>query len=40
MTISARGIIHFIRGEAQFLTIKEWEREVRLYQQIKEIQFF
>lgn len=40
MTISARGITHFLYDEAIFLTIEEWEREARLYQRIRSIEFF
>lgn len=40
MTISARGMVHFIKGEATFLSIPEWEREMRLYKKIKKIPFF
>jgi len=31
MTISGRGITHFIEGEAIFMTIEEWEREVKMF---------
>jgi hypothetical protein len=27
MTVSQRGIVHFVKGEANFLSISEWERE-------------
>lgn len=40
MTVSSRGIIHFINGEGNFMTIPEWEREARLFQKIKKISFF
>ena len=40
MTISARGITHFIDDEATFLTIEEWEREVTMFQKLKKIKFF
>lgn len=40
MTVSSRGIIHFIKGEGNFMTIPEWEREARLFQKIKQISFF
>ena len=34
MTVSQRGVVHFIKGEAHFMTISEWEREGRIYKQI------
>lgn len=40
LTISSRGVTHFIRGEAYFLSLEEWEREYKLYQRLKEIKFF
>ncbi len=35
MTISARGITHFVEGEGNFLTLDEWEREYTLYKQLR-----
>jgi hypothetical protein len=40
MTVSERGIVHFIKGEANFMSIGEWEREQRIYKKIKNIPFF
>lgn len=40
MTVSSRGIVHFIKGEANFMTIAEWEREARIYKKIQDISFF
>ncbi len=40
MTVSSRGIAHFIKGEATFMSIPEWEREQRIFKKIKDIQFF
>lgn len=40
MTISARGIIHFVDNEAYFISLEEWEREYRLYSELKKIKFF
>ncbi len=40
MTVSSNGIVHYISGETTFLTIPEWEREMRLYSKIKKIKFF
>jgi len=31
ITISARGITHFVQGEAIFQTIEEWEREAKMF---------
>ena len=39
-TISARGITHYINGEQEFMTIEEWERESKMFAQLKEIEFF
>mmetsp|Transcript_28714 Transcript_28714/g.25821 ORF Transcript_28714/g.25821 Transcript_28714/m.25821 type:complete len:201 (-) Transcript_28714:115-717(-) len=40
MTISSRGITHFLDDDATFLTIEEWEREVTMYHKLKQIPFF
>lgn len=40
MTVSQRGIVHFIKGEANFMSVSEWEREHRIYKQIQSIPFF
>ena len=40
LTISARGIVHFVKGEATFMSIPEWEREARLFSKITNISFF
>ena len=40
MTVSQRGIVHFIKGEANFMSIPEWEREQRIYKKIQNISFF
>jgi dynein heavy chain len=40
LTVSQKGIVHFIKGEANFLTISEWERETRIYKKIQNIPFF
>lgn len=31
MTISARGITHFVNDEATFMTVEEWEREAKMF---------
>jgi len=33
MTISSRGITHFLDDEATFVTLDDWEREYRLYKE-------
>lgn len=40
MTISARGITHFVDDEATFMTIEEWEREAKMFHHLQKIQFF
>jgi hypothetical protein len=40
MTVSQRGVVHFIKGEATFMSIPEWEREQRIYKSIQGIKFF
>jgi dynein heavy chain len=40
MTISSRGITHFLDDEATFVTLDDWEREYRLYKELKKIKFF
>ncbi|OMJ88621.1 hypothetical protein SteCoe_9401 [Stentor coeruleus] len=40
LTISSRGITHFTPSGAYFLSLEEWEREYKLYQRLKEIDFF
>ena len=40
MTISARGITHFTDDEAIFMTIEQWEREVKMFHRLREIDFF
>ncbi len=40
MTVSQRGIVHVVSGEAQFKSIQEFEREARIFKEIKEIDFF
>jgi dynein heavy chain len=40
LTISSRGVTHFVNGEAEFMTLGEWEREYRLYARVKDIKFF
>lgn len=40
MTISARGIVHYIGEEVDYLSLSEWQREARMYKQIKDIFFF
>ncbi|EGR30170.1 hypothetical protein IMG5_139330 [Ichthyophthirius multifiliis] len=40
MTISARGVTHFVNDEAVFKTIQEWERESQMFYKLLEIEFF
>ena len=40
MTVSSRGIVHFINDEANFMSISEWEREQRVFKKIQQISFF
>jgi dynein heavy chain len=40
LTISSRGVTHFNKGDAVFLSLAEWEREYKVYQKVKEIKFF
>ena len=40
MTISSRGITHFIDEEAYFVSLEEWKREYKLYTELKKIKFF
>lgn len=40
MTISSRGITHFIDDEAYFISLEEWKREYKLYTELKKLKFF
>lgn len=40
MTISARGLTHFVDDEAKFMSIEEWEREVKMFHRLRKISFF
>lgn len=40
MTISSRGITHYIKGIGEFIRIEEWEKEARQYDKLGRIQFF
>ena len=40
LTVSARGIVHYVGGEYNFRSISDWERETRIFGQIKDIPFF
>lgn len=39
-TLSYRGIAHYNKGEVNFLTLEDWEREAYLYKKFKMIPFF
>lgn len=40
LTISSRGVTYFMNGTTEFLTLEEWDREYKLYQHLKKINFF
>ena len=40
MTVSARGMVHSVGGELSFISVQGWEREARIYKEIKRISFF
>jgi hypothetical protein len=40
LTVSWRGLVHFLHGEPNFIHILDWEREVNIYKSIKQIAFF
>mmetsp|Transcript_11618 Transcript_11618/g.5821 ORF Transcript_11618/g.5821 Transcript_11618/m.5821 type:complete len:132 (-) Transcript_11618:499-894(-) len=40
LTISSRGVTHFINKESTFMTLGEWEREYNLFNKLKKIKFF
>lgn len=40
MTISSRGITHFIQGEHRFISIEQWEHERRIFEKLIQIEFF
>ena len=40
LTISSRGITHFVCKETEFLTISEWKNEIESYKMINQISFF
>ncbi len=40
ITVSSRGVTHFIKDEAEFLTLSEWRDEVENYKKMNDISFF
>ena len=40
ITVSSRGIVQSVRGELSFISVPAWEREARIYKEIKKIGFF
>ena len=40
VTISSRGVTHFVAKEAEFLTLSDWVDEVDAYRKIHQIKFF
>ena len=37
MTISSRGITHYIKGVGEFIRIEDWEKEARQYDRLLQI---
>ena len=40
LTVSKRGVVHYLKGETSFMPILEWEKESQTFKSIKKIQFF
>lgn len=40
ITVSTRGVTHFVGKEAEFLTLSDWIDEVRDYRKVSKIPFF
>lgn len=40
VTVSQRGLIHFIKGQPNFMSIMDWERESNIFRKMKKIPFF
>lgn len=40
ITVSSRGIVQSVGGELSFISVPAWEREARIYKEIKKIGFF
>lgn len=40
LTVSSRGITQYNDGDMRFLSIEDWEREVKQFNKIREIRFF
>lgn len=37
MTISSRGITHYLNGIGDFIKIEDWEKEAKLFERIGQI---
>jgi hypothetical protein len=37
MTISSRGITHYIKGTGEFIRIEEWEKEAKQFDRLSKI---
>lgn len=37
LTVSKRGLIHFLKEEPHFMSINEWEREANIYRSMKKL---
>ena len=40
MTISARGITHYVDNVGEFIKIEQWEKEMKQFQKLGQIGFF
>jgi dynein heavy chain, axonemal len=40
MTVSSRGITHYIKGVNEFIKIDDWVKESKLFEKLGKIQFF
>ena len=38
--MSQRGLVHFLKGEPNFISVSEWELEANVYRHVKKIPFF
>ena len=40
MTLSSRGLTHYINGVGDFIRIEDWEKEAKLFERVGKIYFF
>ena len=40
LTVSKRGLVHFIKGSPNFISVEDWEKEANIYRKIRKIKFF